>query len=76
MSAELRIIPAKKYVRLHYQPCLTLDDVVKKLNEQTARTQGNDFVECLMYSLNSGVVMTGTMTDDVESDKVCCILCN
>ncbi len=41
-----------------------------KFGEETLRGDGqNDFVEGLMYSRDSGVIMTGTLTDDAEPDK-------
>ena len=48
--------------------------MIKTLNEQTFLSKDNDFVECLMYSRTSGVVMTGTMTDEAVSNKVTIII--
>ncbi len=69
MAAEIRIIPSRKYVRLHYQPAHKFDDVVRHFQEAAEKKEGNDFVEGLMYSENEAVVMTGTMTDEAEPDK-------
>ena len=69
VSAELRIIPAKKYVKLRYEPVHKFDDLVKVFSKET-KTAGNDFVEALQYSENEAVVMTGNLTDECESDKV------
>ena len=44
--------------------------MIKKFEEETRKTTGNDFVECLVYSENTGVVMTGELTDEAEEDKV------
>jgi len=34
------------------------------------KTDGNDFVECLAYSEQSAVVMTGNFSDSYEDGKV------
>ncbi len=70
VAAEIRIIPAKKYVRLEYQPCYKFDEICKVFDEETMKHKDNNFVEGLMYSENKGVIMTGTLTDDAESGKV------
>ena len=64
-------MPARKYVRIHYQPILDLDDMVMKFHESAANTEENDFVECLAYSKDESVLMTGQLVDDVEPQKVC-----
>jgi len=56
-------------VRLEYQPVRQLDDVVRAFGS-AAEDKRNDFVEGLVYSLDSAVIMTGRMTDDLEPDKV------
>lgn len=77
MSAEIRIIPAKKYVRLHYQPCHTLDNLCKTFKAESLKgldgnkdVAPNMFVEGLMYSPDSAVIMSGTLTDEAEPGKV------
>jgi delta24-sterol reductase len=70
VSAEIQIIPAKKYVRMEYFPALSRQQMIKRFEQETMKKSGNDFVECLVYSETSGVIMTGIMTDDAEPDKV------
>ena len=70
MSAEIKIVPAKKYMRMEYFPVHSNDEMVNKFGEETMRKTGNDFVECLVYSKDEAVVMTGTMTDEGETNKV------
>eukprot|EP01127_Copromyxa_protea_P018909 TRINITY_DN6039_c0_g1_i1.p1 TRINITY_DN6039_c0_g1~~TRINITY_DN6039_c0_g1_i1.p1 ORF type:complete len:530 (-),score=103.12 TRINITY_DN6039_c0_g1_i1:136-1533(-) len=69
LSAELRIVPAKKYAKITYQPYQTtelmLDAFAKASNDET-----NDFVEMLAYGPDRGVLMTGVMTDDAEFWKI------
>jgi delta24-sterol reductase len=69
VAAEIRIVPAKKYVRLEYQPVKHFDDITKTLVSAAKDTQ-NEFIEGLMFSETEAVVMTGRMTDDLEPDKV------
>ena len=44
--------------------------MVNKFRDETMKEGDNHFVEGLMYSKDTAVVMTGTLTDDAESDKV------
>jgi delta24-sterol reductase len=67
VAAELKIIPAKRYVRLQYEPLYSLDDLVTRF-EQESRNLNNDFVELLQYSSDTGVLMTGKMTDRPSRD--------
>ncbi|RDD37526.1 Delta(24)-sterol reductase [Trichoplax sp. H2] len=68
VSAEIKIVPAKKYVKLNYQPSHSRGESIK-LFEEASNDETNDFVEGLMYSSEEAVIMTGTMTDNVEPDK-------
>ena len=68
VAAELKIIPVKKYVRLHYQPVYTLDSMVSVFEQASRDTENNDFVEGLVYGHDQAVIMRGTFTDSVGSD--------
>nr|CAD7417866.1 unnamed protein product [Timema poppensis] len=68
-SAEIKIIPAQRYVRLEYHPYHSLEDIVKAFETESHRPD-NHFVECLMFAKDQAVVMTGTMENDCEPDKV------
>lgn len=68
VATELKIIPAKKYIRLHYQPVYTLDAMVSVFEKASRETENNDFVEGLVYSRDQAVIMTGRFADDVGSD--------
>jgi len=56
-------------VRLEYQPVRQLDDVLRAFIS-ALEDKRNEFVEGLVYSRDSAVIMTGQMTDDLEPDKV------
>lgn len=68
VAIELKIIPAKKYVKLTYTPVYSQDELIKKFEEESRNTHDNDFVEALAYSKDTAVIMTGKMTDKIEKD--------
>ncbi|WP_232470262.1 MULTISPECIES: FAD-binding oxidoreductase [Methylococcus] len=67
VAAELKIMPAKKYVRLRYQPIFSLSEMTK-LFESEARNADNDFVEGIVYSRDTAVIMSGRLTDMAGHD--------
>lgn len=68
VAAELKIIPAKKYVRVAYHPCTTLDDLTQVFDAACRNTTDNEYVEALTYSRDRGVVMIGNLTDAPAAD--------
>jgi delta24-sterol reductase len=68
VAAELKIVPVKKYVRLHYRPVYTLDDIVNTFEQASRDSENNDFVEGLVFGRDQAVIMTGRLTDTVGSD--------
>ena len=80
VSAEIQIVKASQFVKLNYIPVWSKDELVKRFQEESEERR-NDFVECLVFSNSSGVIMTGQYTDGAESDKViyieqCALLCH
>uniref|UniRef100_A0A8I5UA27 24-dehydrocholesterol reductase n=1 Tax=Pongo abelii TaxID=9601 RepID=A0A8I5UA27_PONAB len=69
VAAEIRIIPAKKYVKLRFEPVRGLEAICAKFTHESQR-QENHFVEGLLYSLDEAVIMTGVMTDEAEPSKL------
>lgn len=69
VAAEIRIIPAKKYVKLRFEPVRGLEAICDKFTHESQRLE-NHFVEGLLYSLDEAVIMTGVMTDEAEPSKV------
>ncbi len=63
VAAELKIIPARQYVRVHYQPVTTLDELCAGFDRECRKVDANEYVEALVYSRDTGVIMTGTLTD-------------
>lgn len=70
VSAEIRIVPAKKFVRIDYQPVHTHQEMLSVFERETNKKSDNEFVEGLVYSMDEAVVMTSNMTDDAEPDKI------
>lgn len=68
-AVEIKIIPAKKYIQLVYEPIRGLNNIVKRF-EEASKDARNEFVEGLMYSENEAVIMTGIQTDTTEDGKV------
>uniref|UniRef100_A0A8C6DJU3 Delta(24)-sterol reductase n=1 Tax=Moschus moschiferus TaxID=68415 RepID=A0A8C6DJU3_MOSMO len=69
VAAEIRIIPAKKYIKLRFEPVHGLEAICDKFTRESQRPE-NHFVEGLLYSLEEAVIMTGVMTDEAEPSKL------
>lgn len=76
LSAKLRLVKCKPYVKLTYTPHHTLEGYVEHMRELSGEYRGSDetktnddddgvpmFVEGLSYSLDSAVVMAGEFVD-------------
>lgn len=78
VGAELRIVPAKSHVRLTYSPHHSREDFIREFTAASCRgtrvdpasefhvkdgARPHSFVEGLMYSQQSGVVMTAELSD-------------
>jgi delta24-sterol reductase len=70
VSATIRIIPSKKYVRLTYTPFDDAAAYCKYFEEESKKPLGEAhvFVEGLVYSKDRAVIMVGDMVDEVGSD--------
>lgn len=68
-AVEIKIIPAKDYVKLTYKPIKNIDTMVKEFRIASEETN-NDFIEGIMFNKNEGVLMTGNFTNNCEEDKV------
>ena len=66
----IKIVPAKKYVKMEYFPAHSKQQMIQRFEQETRRETGNEFVECLAFSGETGVVMTGNQTEEAEPDKV------
>lgn len=71
VGAELRIIPAKKYVHLTYIPFQTREALLKRFESEAAKSfyDAYEFIEAIMYTKNQSVLMLGKFSDHVPSGK-------
>jgi delta24-sterol reductase len=60
-SAEIQLIPAKKYVELSYLPVTSFKEAKLKLVKFTKERY--DFVDGIMFDKDHGVIITGKLTD-------------
>jgi len=63
-SAEVRLIPAKKYVTITHLPVASFQDGLDKTLKYTKSSC--DFIECGMFSKDRGTVVIGNLSDTVE----------
>jgi len=61
-AAEIQLIPAKPYVNLDYRPVSSFMQAVKVLQDTTADSR-IDYIDGIMFSATSGVIITGTLSD-------------
>ena len=59
VAVELRIVPIKPFVKLNYEPFHSLEALVARLEELTANPAAPRFIEGLVYSNSSGVILQG-----------------
>ncbi|SMQ54340.1 unnamed protein product [Zymoseptoria tritici ST99CH_3D7] len=58
---------ATKFVETTYHPVVSMQDAIEKLQNFTSRPVDFDYVDGLMFSLTSGAIVTGKMTDTSTS---------
>ncbi|MBS1212625.1 MAG: lipid biosynthetic enzyme [Proteobacteria bacterium] len=68
VAAELKVIRAKPYVRIHYQPIFGLEEIAGAFDSACRDTSGNDFVEGLVYTRDSAVIMRARLADRPHAD--------
>lgn len=68
VAAEIKMIPVKNYVKLHYEPVRGLKTICKRFAEESEKKE-NHFVEGIVYSLEEAVIMTGVLTNEAEQEK-------
>ena len=66
VGVEIKIVPAKPWVRLEYTPVQNKEQAVALCREKFAGQ--DDFVEALVYGRDQWVVMTGNMADRPQPD--------
>jgi len=69
VKIDLRIIPCKPFVRLQYIPCHSLDELVQRFTDESLKETPHFFVEMLMYSRDTAVLMLGDMVDASQVNR-------
>ncbi|XP_068599860.1 delta(24)-sterol reductase [Brachionichthys hirsutus] len=69
VAAEIKIVPAKPWVKLRYEPVRGLENICQRFTE-ASENKRNAFVEGIQYTLDTAVIMTGTMSDHAEAGKI------
>lgn len=75
VSAEIKLIPVKEYMRLTYTPVRgTLKEITEAYADSFVPRDGDpakvpDFVEGMVYSSSEGVMMTGVYASEEEAKK-------
>jgi FAD/FMN-containing dehydrogenase len=60
---EMELIDAKTYVELEYIPVKSTQEAVEQLRLYQGQP-GVDYMDGILYSMNSGVIMIGRLTND------------
>lgn len=69
-AVEIKLVPAKKYVKLTYNPVIGSDNIVSQFTA-ASKDLRNEFVEALAFTDDEAVIMTGVMSNDnVGGDQV------
>ncbi|KAF2360095.1 FAD linked oxidase N-terminal [Trinorchestia longiramus] len=69
-AVEIKIIPAKRFVRVEYEPCHSKEQLLEQFSAAAKQDEGNQFVEALCFSRDKAVLMTCNMTNSAEPGKV------
>lgn len=59
---EVRLIDVRKYVEVTYHRVASIEDSIKKLEEETRRDE-NDYVDGILFAKTNGAIITGRLTD-------------
>ncbi|KAK1573331.1 FAD binding domain-containing protein [Colletotrichum navitas] len=61
---EVRLVPARRYVKVSYHSYSTVPEAVAAVRRETGLAH-NDYVEAFVFSRTSAAVVTGHLTDDL-----------
>ncbi|MEX1000681.1 MAG: FAD-binding oxidoreductase [Crocinitomicaceae bacterium] len=68
VAVELKMLPAKKYVRLQYIPIESQEQLIKKFEEESRKKEPHDFVEGIVFDKDRSVLLIGDMVDKKGDD--------
>ena len=67
-ALEMQLKTAKKYVELTYIPVSSVQESIQVLQE-AEKDETIDYIDGILYSLTSGIIMTGKLTNNLTSKK-------
>ena len=63
---RIQLIQAKRYVKVTYHPTASIPEAIEKIREETLDPR-LDYVDGILFSKDHGVVVTGSLTDEVPA---------
>jgi delta24-sterol reductase len=66
---ELQLLPSKSMVEVTYHPTSSFEHTTSTIQQQTA-AKTNDYVDGILFSKTSGVIVTGRLTDAKTTDNL------
>ncbi|KAF3033132.1 hypothetical protein E8E12_001128 [Didymella heteroderae] len=66
---EIRLVPLKRWVEVTYHRTTSSKDAMDKLQKETEKEQ-NDYVDGVLFSKDSGVVVSGCLVSEPSSPKI------
>ena len=69
VALELRVIPARPYVRVTYQPVHGMEEACRVFEHEACREGAAEFVEGLLFDRDEGLIITGVYADEAEPGK-------
>lgn len=63
---ELQLVSAKRYVKATYHSVRSIPEAIEKVREETLNP-ALDYVDGILFSKEHGVVVTGSLTDDLPA---------
>ena len=64
---ELQLVKARAFVKTTYHPVASIHEAIEKVGKLSSDFQF-DYVDGILFSPSSGVIVTGKMTDEIEAN--------
>jgi delta24-sterol reductase len=66
---ELQLVPLESYVEVTYYPTTSAGEAMEVLQRETGK-KGNDYVDGVLFSKTSGVVVSGRLTSEPSTPRI------
>ncbi|KAF1973097.1 FAD binding domain-containing protein [Bimuria novae-zelandiae CBS 107.79] len=67
---EIQLIELERHVEVTYHPVSSINGAMEMLQEEVARDSDADYIDGILFSHNSGVIVTGRLTDKTPSSTL------